>query len=140
MTSITASSTTGTDGSTRSRRSRPPATVLVAAGLTALVCLVGSYGAVYFSTLDGITDMGLTFLVSYVPISVFGLVAAVALVRGSDAGRLGVVSYGLWLTAFNAFKIFYIQEAEAIPFGVVGLLILGGVLAPATRRWTTRTA
>lgn len=137
ISSTSTSTTVDTGSSEPALRRRPPAAI-TAGLLTVLVCLVGSYGAVYFSSLDGLDDEGLTFLVAYVPVSVFGIVSALALLRGSAAGRLGVLTYALWLTVFNVFKIFYIGEGEAVPFGVVGLLILAGTLAPATRRWAHR--
>jgi hypothetical protein len=139
-TSLTSTSRTADRGpGDLSVRRRPPAGALVAGVLTLLVGLVGSYGAVYFSSLDGLDDEGLTFLFVYVPVAVFGVVAAIALFRGHETGRLGVLSFALWLSVFNAFKIFYIDEGEAIPFGVVGLVILAGILSPATRRWTRRS-
>jgi hypothetical protein len=114
---------------------RAPATVLAASGLSILVAGFGAYGAVYFTGLEGFTDLGLTFLVAYEFLSVLGLVSAIALLRGRAAGHLGVLAFGLWMTVFTVFKVAYIHEAEAVPFGVVGLAILALALAPATRRF-----
>ena len=121
-------------------RRRPPATVLATVALTVLVTLFGGYGAIYFTGLEGFTDMGLTFLVAYEGIVLFGLVSAVALLRGSPLGRAGVISFALWLTAFNIFKVGYIREWEAISFGVVGLAIVGLALTSGVRRHVDRDA
>lgn len=105
--------------------------VLVA--LTVLVTLFGGYGAVYFTGLDGFTEIGLTFLVAYEFVTVLGLVSAVALARRRPLGRVGLVVYGVWMTVFTVFKVGYVHETEAIPFGVVGLLILGLALSRRVR-------
>lgn len=134
MSAVTA--TTRTSTSTVSRR--PPATVLTAVPLTVLLTLVSGYGAVYFSGMEGFSDMDLTFLVAIEFITGLGLVSALALAGRRALGRVGLITYGVWMTLFTLFKVAYIREVEAIPFGVVGLAVLALALAPATRRWVER--
>jgi hypothetical protein len=117
-------------------RHRPPVTVLAAVGLTVLVTLVGGYGAIYFSGLDGFTELDLTFLVAYEFLTGLGLVSALAMARRSALGRAGLVTYGIWITLFNLFKIGYVHEAEAVPFGVVGLAVLALALTRSARDYT----
>lgn len=117
---------------------RPPATVLVAVGLTVLVTLVGGYGAIYFTGLGGFTESGLTFLVAYEFLTALGLVSAVAMARRSALGRAGLVTYGIWVTTFNLFKIGYIHETEALPFAVVGLVVLALGLSRSARAYASR--
>jgi hypothetical protein len=141
-TNTTLSSPRSTDAATTtapgSRSTRPPATAIVAASLACLTAAVGGYGAVYFTGTGGFTQIELTFLVAYEFLAALGLVSAIALLRGRSLGQAGTVVYALWMTVFTAFKVGYIHETEAIPFGIVGLVILGLALAPATRRFASR--
>jgi hypothetical protein len=121
---------------TRTARRRPPAAVVTATGITGLVSALGAYGAVYFTGLEGFTDLGWTFLVTYEFITLSGLVAAVAMARRSEVGRVGVVGYGVWMTVFTAFKVGYIHELEAIPFGVAGVAVLLLAASRSARRYT----
>lgn len=129
--------TNRTDVPTAGMSGRPPAATITASALTILVALFGGYGAIYFSGLEGWDAMTITFVTTYEAIIVFALVSAVALLRGSEHGRLGLVCYGLFNVAFTAMKLITIQETEAIAFGVVGLAILGLVLHPRTRAFTS---
>ncbi|MGN6577599.1 MAG: hypothetical protein ACTHKG_18150 [Nocardioides sp.] len=121
-----------------SGRIRPPAAVVTAVALTVLIAAVGGYGAIYFSGLDGWDDFDLTFLVAYDFLALLGLVSAVAFARRSALGHAGLVTYAVWMNVFNAFKVGYIHEAEAIPFSVVGLLILVLALSRPARRYVGR--
>ena len=125
MTTLT--QTHGTDSSTRRR---PPATVIGASALTALMAAVGAYGAIYFTGKEGWDAAGATFVATYEFITLAGLVSAVAFLRGNTLGRIGVIVYGIWMTYFTVFKITAIQEWEAIPFGAIALT----TLLLATRR------
>lgn len=120
------------------RSGRPPATAIAAGALTLLVAGFGAYGAVYFTGLDGFTDLGLTFLVAYEFLSVLGIVSAIGTLRGRLLAHAGLVLYATWMLVFTAFKVGYIHETQAIPFGVVGLAVLVLSLAPATRRFVGR--
>lgn len=120
---------------------RPPATVIVAAVLTVLLAAVGTYGAVYFSGLDGYDPIDATFLSVYGYFSLVGAAAAITQVRGSRIGRAGVIMWSVWMVVFTLVKIVTIMETEAIPFGVVALVVLALTLAPPTRRFIeTRNA
>ncbi|WP_157157430.1 hypothetical protein [Diaminobutyricimonas sp. LJ205] len=120
---------------TRPATTRLPATVIVAAVLTVLVAAVGTYGAVYFSGLDGYDPIDATFISVYGYFSVVGAGAAIAQVRGSRIGRAGVIMWAIWMLVFTMVKIVTILETEAIPFGVVALVVLALTLASPTRRF-----
>ena len=119
-------------------RTRPPAAVVAAIALTLLATCFGGYGAVYFTGLDGWKDIGLTFLVAYEFLTLLGLVSAVAYARRSALGHAGLVTFAVWMNVFTALKLGHFHETEAIPFGVVGLLILGLVLSRPARRYVGR--
>jgi hypothetical protein len=114
-------------------RRRPPAPALVAIGLTTVLALFAGYGAIYFTGLEGWDAGGITFVTTYEAISLFALTSAVALARGSSHGRVGLVAYGIFMLGFTVMKLVTIQEWEAIPFGVVGAVVLGLALHPRTR-------
>jgi hypothetical protein len=118
---------------------RPPRGAVVAAALSALMGLVGGYGALYFTGQDGWTDLGLTFAFTYEFLAGFGLVSAVGLLRRAEWGRWGVAVYGGFMLWFTLIKLATIQETEAVPFGVLGLVVLVLATRPAVRSWT-RTA
>jgi hypothetical protein len=127
---------TGSDAAaTTSRPGRPPAPVLVASVLTILLCLFAGYGAIYFTGLEGWDASGITYVTTYEATIVLALVSAVALLRGSAHGRVGLVAWAAFMVVFTIMKLVTIQELSAIPFGVVGVVV--GVLAlhPATRRY-----
>ena len=126
--------------STLTTSRRRPATVVTASALTTLLTLFGGYGAIYFTGLEGWDAAGITFVTTYEGIVTFGLVSAVALFLGSSYGRVGVVAYSLFMVAFTIMKVVTIQEWEAIPFGVVALVVLVTTLHPRTRRFTDGAA
>jgi hypothetical protein len=130
MTSTTLAATT--TGTTR----RTPPTAVVAASLSVLMGLVGGYGALYFTGQEGWTDLGLTFVFTYEFLAAFGLVSALALLRRREWGRWGVAVYGGFMVWFTLIKLATIQETEAVPFGVLGLVVLVLATRPAVRRWT----
>ena len=135
MTSTTSTSPTSTTGTTPelTTRRRPPAPAMVAVGLATVLSLFGGYGAIYFTGLEGWDAFGITYVTTYEAISLFGLVSAIALARGSSHGRVGLVAYGLFMVGFTIMKVVTIQEWEAISFGVVGAIVLGLALHPRTR-------
>jgi len=128
-------STTSTSGTTPdlTARRRPPAPALVAIGLATVLALFGGYGAIYFTGLEGWDAGGITYVTTYGSISLFAIVSAIALARGSSHGRVGLVAYGIFMAGFTVMKLVTIQEWEAIPFGVVGAVILGLAVDPRTR-------
>jgi hypothetical protein len=73
---------------------RPPATAIVATVLTVLLASAGTYGALYFSGLDGYDPVDATFLSMYGYLSAMGIVAVIAQLRGSAIGRAGVIAWG----------------------------------------------
>ena len=117
---------------------RPPAPALAAGLLTILLGVVGGYGAIYFTGLEGWDDAGITFVTTYEAIAAFAVVSAVALLRGSSHGRVGLVAYGLFMIAFTVMKLVTIQEWEATTFGVLGAVVLVLALRPRTREFTER--
>lgn len=126
-------STTSTTHADLAGRRRPPAPALVAIGLTTVLALFAGYGAIYFTGLEGWDAFGITYVTTYEAIVLFALASAFALARGSSHGRVGLVAYGIFMVGFTIMKVLTIQEWEAIPFGVVGAVILGLALHPRTR-------
>jgi hypothetical protein len=120
---------------TRATSVRPPATVIIATALTILLASVGTYGAVFFSGLDGYDPVDATFLTMYGYLSLIGVVAVIAQLKGSATGRAGVIAWGIFMALFTLVKLVTIQETEAISFGVVALIVVGLELAPPTRRF-----
>ena len=119
-------------------RPRPPAAAVTAALLTLLASAMGAYGAIYFIGLEGWDDLGITFVTTYEYIALTGLVSGVALFRGSRLGWVGVLWYAAFQVAFTACKLLTIQEVEAIPFGVVGVVLLVLATRPSVRAYASR--
>ncbi len=117
------------------RRVRPPATVIAAAALTIVVASVGTYGAVFFTGIDGYDDVDITFVSLYAYVALIGIVSVVLQLRGSAIGRAGAITWALFGVMFTLVKLITIQEMEAIGFGVVSLIVLALEFAPATRRF-----
>ena len=125
----------------RTATRRPPATAIIASVLTVLLASVGTYGAIYFSGLDGYGPVDATFLSMYGYLSLIGIVSVVAQWRGSAIGQAGTIVWGIFMALFTLVKLVTIQETEAISFGVVALIVVGLELAPPTRRFIqSRTA
>lgn len=127
---------TTTTSTTLTTARRRPGTVVIASALSALLALVGGYGAIYFTGLVGWDAFGITYVTAYDSIALFGLVSAVALFLGNSHGRVGVIAYAIFMVGFTIMKVVTIQEWEAIPFGVVALGVLAAVLHPRTRAYT----
>jgi hypothetical protein len=126
---------TNTHPATTTRR-RPPATVLAASILVGLIAAVGGYGAIYFTGLEGWSGLGLTYVISYEFLTLSGLVAAVAFLRGHRLGRPGVIVYAIWMIYFTIFKVAAFQEWQAIPFGVIATTALLCATRPSARNYT----
>ncbi|RYU14117.1 hypothetical protein [Nocardioides iriomotensis] len=122
--------------STTLSTTRRPATVVTATALTTLLALVGGYGAIFFTGLDGWDAAGITFVTTYDAIALFGLVSAWAMFLGNAHGRVGVAAYAIFMIGFTVMKVLTIQELQAIPFGVVALGVLAAALHPRSRAYT----
>jgi len=131
-TGTTTDLTTGptTDPTTGHRR-RPAA--VVASVLVALIAAVGGYGAIYFTGLEGWDGIGVSFVVAYEFLSLIGLLAAIAHLRGHRLGRPAVVLYATWIIYFTLYKLIAFQELQAIPFGVLAAIALACVIRPPAR-------
>ena len=119
-----------TDPTTGHRR-RPAA--VVASVLVALIAAVGGYGAIYFTGLEGWDGIGVSFVVAYEFLSLIGLLAAIAHLRGHRLGRPAVVLYATWIIYFTLYKLIAFQELQAIPFGVLAAIALACVIRPPAR-------
>jgi hypothetical protein len=122
--------------STPATRRRPPATVVAASILLGLIALVGAYGAIYFTGLEGWDGIGLSFVISYEFLAAFGLIAIVAFLSGHRLGRPGVMLYAVWMIYFTVFKLVAFQETQAIPFGVIAAVALSLATRPSARAYT----
>ncbi|MFF0338897.1 hypothetical protein [Kribbella sp. NPDC004875] len=122
--------TTTTMTSTRPRLSTA---VVTASVLLGLIALVGGYGAIYFTGLEGWDGIAMSFVVAYEFLTLTGLVAVAAFLRGHRLGRPGVVLYATWMIYFTLFKLIAFQEVQAIPFGVLALVALVCATRPAAR-------
>jgi len=114
----------GTTDTRPTTRRRPPATVITASALLALIAAVGGYGAIYFTGLEGWNGIGLSFVVAYEFLSLTGLVAVAAYLRGHPLGRPAVIFYASWMIYFTLFKLIAFKELQAIPFGVIATIAL----------------
>ncbi|TCC45482.1 hypothetical protein E0H73_44680 [Kribbella pittospori] len=120
--------------STRSATTRrPPATVVAASVLLGLIAAIGGYGAIYFTGLEGWNGIGASFVVTYEFLSVGGLIAAIAFLRGHRLGRPAVIAYAIWMIYFTVFKLVAFQELQAIPFGVIATIALICATRPTSR-------
>ncbi|MHA6668366.1 hypothetical protein ACX3O0_05805 [Homoserinimonas sp. A447] len=114
---------------------RPPATVIIATILTILLASVGTYGAIYFSGLDGYGPVDATFLSMYGYLSLIGIVSVIAQLRGRAIGQAGTIAWAGFMALFTLVKLVTIQETEAISFGVIALIVIALELAGPTRRF-----
>jgi Kef-type K+ transport system membrane component KefB len=107
----------------------------VASVLTILLASLGTYGAIFFSGVDGYDPVDATFLSMYGYLSAVGIVSAVLQLRGRSIGQAGVILWATFMALFTLVKLVTIQETEAISFGVVALLIVALELVPPTQRF-----
>lgn len=114
----------GTTDTRPATRRRPSATVITTSILLGVIAAVGGYGAIYFTGLEGWSGIGLSFVVAYEFLSLTGLVAVVAYLRGHPLGRPAVIFYATWMIYFTLFKLIAFQELQAIPFGAIATLAL----------------
>lgn len=109
--------------------------MIIATVLTILLASVGTYGAIYFSGLDGYGPVDATFLSMYGYLSLIGIVSVIAQLRGNAVGRAGTIAWGIFMALFTLVKVVTIQETEAISFGVVALIVVALELTPQTRNF-----
>jgi hypothetical protein len=132
MTTLAGTRTTSPD------LTKTPRGLHVAAALVALMAAFGAYGAIYFTGLEGWDDFGITYVTAYEFISLTGLVAALGAFRGHHLGAVGVIWYAAFQVVFTSMKWLTIQEVSAIPFGVLGLVVLALVARPSVRAHMAR--
>ena len=117
-----------------------PVGATVALGLTTLVAVVTSGGAVYFSLLwseaPEVTVWTVLFAVAFVAIAIAGIIAAITLSRGSERGRRGVIAYAAFGILFTLAKLVWWQETDAIVFGALDVILLLLVSGRRVRDWT----
>ncbi len=119
---------------------RPPLTALAACALVGLLAAATAYGSFWFSFVDGspgIRPGYVVFVALYWAADVVALAAAAGLLRRRPAARRVLVGYAVAGMLFTAVKIVAYHETEAVVFGVVGLLLLALLQAPATRRYAS---
>lgn len=119
-----------------------PVGVTIALVLTPVIAAVTSGGAVYFSLLwsqaPPVTVWTVLFAVAFVAIAIGGVIAAIALARGSEHGRLGLIAYAGFGILFTLAKLVWWQETEATVFGALDVALLLLVSGRRVRDWTAR--
>jgi len=119
-----------------------PAAATAALVLTPLIAAVTSGGAVYFSLLwsqaPPVTVWTVLFAVAFVAIAIAGIIAAIALARGSERGRRGVIAYATFGILFTLAKLVWWQETEAIVFGALDVVLMLLVSTRRVRAWTMK--
>ncbi|WP_435745835.1 hypothetical protein [Nocardioides sp. SYSU DS0663] len=120
-----------------------PAVVVAAFVLILALAPVTTGGAVYFSLFWAeapAPSVGtVLFAVGFATVSALGVMAGVALARGSERGRRGVIAYATFGILFTLAKLIWWQETEAIVFGVVDVALLLLVSSRRARDWADAT-
>lgn len=126
------------------RHGTRPAAIVAALLLTLAIAGVTTGGAIYFSLFwaeaPAPSAWTVLFAVGFAAVSALGIVAAVALARGSERGRRGVIAYATFGILFTLAKLIWWQETEAIVFGALDIALLMGVSSRRVRNWTHATA
>lgn len=121
-----------------------PASAVAALALTLAIAGVTTGGAIYFSLFwaeaPDPSVWTVLFAVGFAAVSVLAVVAAVALARGSERGRRGVIAYATFGILFTLAKLIWWQETEAIVFGALDIVLLLLVSGRPMREWTDATA
>jgi peptidoglycan/LPS O-acetylase OafA/YrhL len=127
------------DRPTLAAPSRTPWQVRTLTVIVALLALVTSYGAIYFSFFFEDPDPGIgswVFVAVFLGINVTAVAAVRALAQRNETGRRVLLGYGvvgiLWCVA----KLVFWQETESLVFGAFNLICLGLLVAPRTRAHT----
>jgi len=98
--------------------------------------VVGGYGAIYFTGLEGWDGIALCFVISYEFLAVSGLIAIATFLRRHRLGGPGVMMYAVWMIYFTIFKVVTFHESQAIPFGVIASVALFLATRPSARAYT----
>lgn len=117
---------------------KAPASVWSATAITALLTVVTSYGAVYFSFFFKDPEPGLgswVFVTVFIAINITAAIAAARLLRGSAAARRVLVGYGVLGVLWCIAKLVFWSETEALVFGAANVLLLGLLLRPRLRSY-----
>jgi hypothetical protein len=116
---------------------RAPATVKVASVLLVLLAIASTFGVVMFGFVwnDDPIGAGLVFAAWHLALAVTAVAAIPSLLRGERTGWLLTTGWAFAYTYWSVYKVFGEPEYESWPFLTVGLIVLGLLLAPATRRF-----
>jgi hypothetical protein len=115
-----------------------PAAVWSATVITALLTVVTSYGAVYFSFFFEDPEPGLgswAFVTVFIAINITAATAAARLVRGNATARRVLVGYGVLGVLWCIAKLVFWSETEALVFGAANVLLLGLLFMPKVRSY-----
>jgi hypothetical protein len=117
-------------------RRRMPLTTKVACGLLVPLAALSAFGAVMFGVVwddDGLGS-GLVFTAVHLALAVTAVAAVPSLLRAERIGWLLTTGWSFAFSYWSVYKVFAEEEFESTPFLVVGLVVLGLLLAPPTRR------
>ena len=120
--------------------SRTPATVLAAAATTVLLAAVTSAGSIYLTFVyqhPQVTAGSLVFVTFFLAVKATAVIAAAGMVRGRRLAWQILLAYAvIWELGFSIVNVIFFHEAPAALFGgVVLVVLLPLLLAPATRRY-----
>lgn len=115
---------------------RSPVTARAAAVLLVLLALVSTFGVLMFGVVlnEDPVGSGVVFVAVHLAAAVTAVAALPALLRGERTGWLLATGWAWAYTYWSVYKVFGEGELESWPFLTVGLIVLGLLLAPATRR------
>jgi hypothetical protein len=117
-------------------RTRPPVSTIAAVALQVLIGTVTSAGALYFGLqAGGAWIISATLFAAAWPL---WIASAIGLTRGSARARKIAVGLATALLAFSAFKIIWLHESASYLIASLDLVLLAGLMAAPTRRYTTR--
>jgi hypothetical protein len=106
--------------------------------ITALLTVVTSYGAVYFSFFFESPEPGpgsWVFVTVFIAINVCAAIAAAGLLRGHGTARWVLVGYGVLGVLWCIAKLVFWSETEALVFGAANVLVLVLLFRPKVRSY-----
>lgn len=115
---------------------RAPGAVRAAAVLLPLLALASSAGVVMFTLFliaDPMTPV-LVFTAMFLATAVTAIAAVPGLLRGDRTAWVVAVAWSAAYSYWSVYKVFTYPEFEAAPLLAAGLLLLGLLCLPATRR------